>query len=42
MYYYLLYEYRDLRVVLGRNKIRISLHTIFFTCEKSRMSVLIG
>ena len=40
--YTLLNKYRDLRVVFGWNKIRISLHTIFFTCEKSRMSVLIG
>ena len=40
--HYLLYEYRDLRVVLDWNKIRISLHTIFFTCEICRRSVLIG
>ena len=38
----LLYEYRDLREVFGWNKIRISLHTIFFTCEKTRISALIG
>ena len=42
IWYDLLYEYGDLRVVFGWNKTRISLHTIFFTCEKSRMSVLIG
>ena len=42
LYCILLYEYRDLRVVFGRNKIRILLPTIFFTCEKCRTSVLIG
>ena len=42
IYIYLLYEYRDLREVFGWNKIRISLHTIFFTCEKTRISALIG
>ena len=41
-YVYLLYEYRVLRVVFGRNTICISLHTIIFTCEICRMSVLIG
>ena len=29
-------------LVFGWNKIRISLHTIFFTCKICRMSVLIG
>ena len=40
--YISLYEYRDLREVFGWNRIRISLHTIFFTYEKSRISALIG
>ena len=38
-YIFLLYEHRDLRAVFDSNKIRISQHTIFFTCERQRQTV---